>query len=225
MKKNTIVRTLAVAGLALALSGIAVPAQASEDVDWTHLIEFNSQHGVSPEDQSTLLEKAKAGLLPDSMTGSEPVAVETPDDLTRIDRFEDGSVLVTTLEQPAITKPGQITPLGIAGCSLSSGGGYAAYSGCQVSQASSYATLSFTANYTRYTNGAQITRADTPTAQTYYGGCESAPTVSIIRGSQSGTLPAVATEHCHYVSYTGAASEDLYLSLRVTSGEAWVTDY
>ncbi len=32
-------------------------------------------------------------------------------------------------------------------------------------------------------------------------------------------------EHCRYESWAGSTSEDLYLSLRVNSGSAWVTDY
>ncbi|MFF2389373.1 hypothetical protein [Agromyces sp. NPDC058104] len=231
MNKSIISRGAGIAGLvlALALGNFAAPAYAADaEPDWTYLTEFNEQYGVSAEDQANLLEKARAGELPDSMTGASPVSVEaSADGLTKIERFEDGSVLVSEIEEPAVVAPGQIQPRGIAGCTQTSGSGWVQYTGCTVSTASSYATLSFKASYIRASNGTgQITRADTPSAQTYYGSCDASPTINVVRAvSQGASLPAVATEHCHYVSYNGATSEDLYQSLRVTGAEAWITMY
>jgi hypothetical protein len=195
--------------------------------DW-----FTSQ-GVSNSTQDTLIAKLDSGKPLDSMTGAvQPVsttAQQTATELVNRSVYPDGSVAVTSLETPAATAGGatarSVHPLQIMGCKESNGGGYVVESNCKVEIATGPYDFWFNATYERYTGGAQIDTANKPNAVVKYGNITSGPTVSIKQKKQDGSTPAYAQEHAKYESNGSATSEDLYLSLRVTTSKAYTTNY
>lgn len=103
--------TLSIASLAL-LPSVAtaqtMPELPTESGSTTtsntaELSAFLTQWGVSPETQRHLLEKYASGIPWDSMTGASPVVVEEQVGVratTTIERYSDGSVVVTSIDNP-----------------------------------------------------------------------------------------------------------------------------
>lgn len=207
---------------------MAAPASAGESSpDWTDFRQWLSSYDVSENVQDALVSELDSGAMIDSMiSGEVPVStrtIVTESATESVGTFEDGSIVVGGIEMP-VEASGGVGPMAIADCSISSGGGYAVYTNCRIYQTNGLQELQFYANYQRYIGGAQITAAWGQTAVAHYGSV-TPPTLSIIRGSQNGSLPALATEHTHFTSWDGLSSEDWYLSLRVNATMAWTTTY
>jgi hypothetical protein len=214
----------------------AVPATAAtSNQDQTALRDWFTAQGVSSGTQDVLIAKLDSGKLLDSMSGSvqptSTTSTQTSTELVNRSVYPDGSVAVTSIETPATSSPGltvrtrSLQPQQITGCKESNGGGYVVDSNCKVEIATGPYDLWFNATYERYTGGAQIDTANKPNAVTKYGNVTVGPTVSIKRKKQNGTLEAYAQEHALYKSTSLGSSEDLYVSLRVTTSRAWTTNY
>ncbi|WKK73062.1 hypothetical protein Q0F99_09570 [Rathayibacter oskolensis] len=199
---------------------------AAESSAATEVRTFFSDYGVSAMTQDNLIAVLEAGGTIDSMEeDAAPVSsrTQTKDGYdTTIDTFADGSIMVRDLQVATEAPEGSVGARAITECSLTNGGGYALYDDCLIRQSNGTTSLSFRADYQRYTGGAQITRADTAKVSAVYGEA-SAPTVSIVNGTSVGATEAVATAHSRLTA--SASSEDLYLSLRVTSDQAYSTDF
>ncbi|WP_416393828.1 MULTISPECIES: hypothetical protein [unclassified Curtobacterium] len=227
----------AVTGTLLAGVFSAAPATAAttSGQDQTALREWFTSQGIPATTQDALVAKLDSGKLLDSMSGSvKPVSTTTTQNATELvsrSVYPDGSVAVTSLETPssnsASAAPGarSLQPEQITGCKESNGGGYVVESNCKVEIATGPYDLWFNATYERYTGGAQIDTANHPNGVVKYGNIVSGPTVSIKRKKQNGSLEAYAQEHAKYESNGGGTSEDLYVSLRVTTSKAWTTNY
>lgn len=224
-----------VSGTILAGALSAVPASAvTSGQDQTALRSWFTSQGISVTTQDALIAKLDRGELLDSMTGSvQPVGTTTTETSTELlsrSVYPDGSVSVTSLETPPTTAGARsgtrsFSPQQITGCKESNGGGYVVESNCKVEIATGPYDLWFNATYERYTGGAQIDTANKPNAVVKYGNIVAAPTVSIKRKKQDGSLEAYAQEHALYKSTNLGSSEDLYVSLRVTTSKAWTTNY
>ncbi|WIE62250.1 hypothetical protein DEI97_003645 [Curtobacterium sp. MCLR17_032] len=239
---NTTNRTKKIA-IATAIAGTlvvgmfsAAPATAATSgQDQTALRDWFTSQGISSATQDALIAKLDSGKLLDSMSQSvqptSSTSVETSTELVSRSVYPDGSVAVTSLETPETTSAGakagtrSLQPQQITGCKESNGGGYVVESNCKVEIATGPYDLWFNATYERYTGGAQIDTANKPNAVVKYGNLVAAPTVSIKRKKQNGSIEAYAQEHALYKSTSLGSSEDLYVSLRVTTSRAWTTNY
>lgn len=217
--------TAGVLSLGATSPAMAEPTQSAEP-DWSPFVLWISSYGVNTATQTALVGKLSAGEILDSARGGVPISTSDQSTAAQsilVDTYADGSISVSTLERPSVAKLG-IAPLAITGCSVSSGAGYASYSNCLVQQSNGTVTLQFRANYSRFTGGANISWYGTQAVSALYG-TATYPSLTLVRASQSGSLPAVVTAHSRYTSWNGASSEDIYLSLRVNSGSAWTTTY
>jgi len=233
--KKVTITAVVVGALCSGMFG-ALPASATTTTqDQTALREWFTSQGVQSATQDALIAKLDSGSLLDSMSQSvEPTSttsVQTATELVSRSVYPDGSVAVTSLEKPAVTAGGakagsrSLQPQQITGCKESNGGGYVVESNCKVEIATGPYDLWFNATYERYTGGAQIDTANKANAVVKYGNLVAAPTVTIKRKKQDGSLEAYAQEHALYKSTSLGSSEDLYVSLRVTTSRAWTTNY
>lgn len=106
-----ILATLSIASLAFlpsvataqTLPELPIESGSTTTSDTAELRAFLTQWGVNPETQTHLLEKYASGIPWDSMTGASPVLVEEQVGVratTTIERYSDGSVAVTTIDNP-----------------------------------------------------------------------------------------------------------------------------
>jgi len=220
------------AGLVVAgslLFGAAMPARAvtADHPDWNPLRDWFTSYGVTAADQSHLISTLDAGGIIDSMRADAvPVStrvVEKAGSTESITTFADHSITVGALEKPQTAGTG-MQPRAIAGCSTSSGGGYASFQNCTVSQSNGTVTMTFKADYSRWATGASISNYREANAIVNYGSATQ-PDWSFVRTTGSGATPATVTAHSRYTTYNNAGSEELYLSLRVSSSQAWTTTY
>ncbi|NYK09420.1 hypothetical protein [Leifsonia naganoensis] len=217
-----IAATLSVATITPAL------ADTPESQDWSQQREWFSDYGVSAAHQNTLIETLDAGGVIDSMrSGAVPIdekVIESAEATTTITTFADFSVSVGTVQKPTENPGKAIQPRAIAGCSTYSSGGAVSYQNCQISQSNGTVTMKFKADYSRWASGASISNWREANAVVNYGSATT-PDWSFIRSTATVTTPATVTAHSRYTSYNGAGSEELYLSLRVSSTQAWTTTY
>lgn len=217
------------AAATIALGSVAPAAADTPDGhDWNQLRAWFTVYGVSAGHQNELIATLDSGGVLDSMrAGGVPVKeqlVESDNATTTITTFADHSVSVGTVEKPAPTDGSSNQPRAISGCSTYSSGGAVSYQNCQVSQSNGTVTLEFKADYSRWASGASIANWRDANAIVNYGSATT-PDWSFIRSSATVTTPATVTAHSRYTTYNGAGSEDLYLSLRVSSSQAWTTTY
>jgi hypothetical protein len=230
---------LAVVGLLIVGAGIAggvssasaaprsTSSANSDQVDVAYFQAWLARYNVDAPTRARLIEKLKSGQLWDSMkAGAIPVSQihrSTSSEDISVATFTDGSIVVSSIEKPTVAAPGVIVPYVIGGCTVSSGTGFSVFTGCTISQDSGTVLLTFKASYEKYTGGAKIDSATNPTVVAHYGSASSPTLVISPAVSYSTATPAVATEHSHFTASNG--SEDLYLSLRVTTAQAWTTTY
>ncbi|WP_460739307.1 hypothetical protein [Microbacterium neimengense] len=191
--------------------------------------EFYDRYGVDEATQSALLEQLDAGEILDSMTsGAEPVTTYERDSAQQtefVSVFEDGSISVTGFEKPVEeVDEGAVGTRAVSDCTSYSGGGYASYANCLVSNGNGTMSLQFRADYSRWASGASISNARDAQVVAHYG-TATAPTLTTVRASATPQQEAVVTMYSRFTSWNGLSSEDLYLSLRVNATQAWTTTY
>lgn len=233
MKKRELLSNAGAAlGLAVVLLvGGTTGATAADEsrYDTPDVRDFYTKYGVDEATQDRLIASMEEGDLIDALSsGEEPVSAE---EILRdgvievVYTYQDGSVAVTSLENPEPLLPGSISPRAVSGCTINSGSGYVTATNCLVNHTAAYASLSFRANYQRYasaTGGSISPRYGTDVISSTIGSISS-QSLTLVRANSTATEPAVATLY-GYLS-GGVFSEDLYLSLRVSGSAAWTTTY
>ncbi|GAB3150702.1 hypothetical protein GCM10027058_15420 [Microbacterium neimengense] len=204
------------------LSGTAVAAETTvDDEQYSWYVE----NGVQPDVAQDLIEKFNSGVLPDSMTGTEPVSSTTSAEagwiVTR-DTFADGSISISKLETPQATESSDdFTTKSVGSCSSSIGGsGFANYYDCAVTGSNGvYLDVEFRADYTRVSNGAGIINAVRSPYAYAIGGQATTPVLRIDRSNGTMSDPARATATSQYSST--ATSFTAVVTLKVNGQQAW----
>ncbi len=147
------------------------------------------------------------------------VAQPGPADSTaNVATYADGSIAVTTLENATPTDPGTISTRGISGCTVTSGSGYATYSGCLISAGDGIKFLSFRASYQRVSGGyAKILSSNSPATASNYGDMTD-PVRAYMRYQSTSLQDAVVKYSSVYTSWSSGGSETVYTSLWLTAG-------
>lgn len=146
MRKFNIFTSLLAVG---ALSFSAVPAATASEVtsdqdsrnnlteaEETELREFFDTHNVDDSVQNDLISSFEAGEPWDSMSGEDPANVDVTivnGVTTEIERFSDGSVVVSTTDTPQEADQGSpdMSPRSVSSCQFISGNRYSAsYRNC-----------------------------------------------------------------------------------------------
>lgn len=155
-------QVLAIAAIAATLAGIsASPAQAETDPQTqqyvTALTANLAAHGVAPDVQDQLVAKFLKGVLPDSDTGkASPVSTtEKSEDGKLVTRYvyADGSVAVSTAEQPPVEQAGRVSPQAIAGCHHTVDRDQNTFTGCEVGWSANTWTVGWYADFGYYQFG------------------------------------------------------------------------
>lgn len=212
----------------------ATAASAEESLESTvddHYAWF-LENGVPAHTAEQLVENMDSGILLDSMSGEDPLAIETNTEagwiVTR-ETFEDGSVNVSWIETPEaeaealldFLPEGQIAPTSVGSCARTEGGLYwGQYYECAVYGANGYLTMMFYADYGRASGASTIGSVYSPYAYAV-GGTAPTPTLSITKSSGTASSPAVATAITQYSST--ATSFTATLRLHVSPSSAWST--
>ncbi|WP_145985704.1 hypothetical protein [Microbacterium phyllosphaerae] len=176
------------------------------------------EYGVSTADQQGLLAKAEAGLAVDSMLGGTPLSVEThPEErgTTTVQRFPDGSINVTFVEEPAELGEGDVAARAVEGCTTQ---GLNGRRNCSVWGTFGLVYLGFIADYTIGDGVARINAYRAPTVQATWPLSTSTPSFEVTRLAQAGSLPA---DMALSVVYTGAGSGTTRLVFQVQNRAAW----
>lgn|GEM_PF-2983338 len=216
-----------VVGLAAPLA-IAAPAAAHPSGDQSQY-QWLLDNGVAPLAAKEIVKRAAAGDLPDSMTGEEPISVQTresSDWIVTTATYPDGSVSVSKMEQPKqwLSAPPLVTPYGVGACVAVGGSGYASYYDCRVTGSNGlWLDVEFIADYTRVSNGNATIHAVRGPYVWSAGGTATVPVLSITKAKGSPSSPAKAQAQTQFTSIGGWVSGTYYLYLHVTGGSAWST--
>lgn len=122
---------------------LAPPAQAADghtlsDTDRAFVMDSSVRLGITPQVRDRLIDNLEKGIVPESMTGADPVSTKTkkhPDKTEVRKEFRDGSVALTTFEDPVkhpTGGPKELTPMSVAGCVEYGGVGTFEFRHCQV---------------------------------------------------------------------------------------------
>lgn len=218
--------SLAIAALVVVASGLA-PASATSDVEpdhqFTSVREFWTANGVSTATQEALVDKLGSGELIDANKAvAEPVSVEstwTDGREVTVATFPDGSIVVTSAEQPRTPAPGQISTQAGAvygNCKVTSGSGWINYKNCEVVGDSGTYRIGFNVTYEKYSGGyAQIKSSGNAQSASGFGSI-TAPTRSLWRPKSAATQQAVVKYHSEYTGYLSAHQTDVYLAFWLT---------
>lgn len=223
---------VAVAGCSLMLAAPAVataaPSTASESVSAAtvassiageaEIRQWMTDNGISNATQDRLIAKLASGQRLDVSAGVAPVsettAVANGKKTTR-SVYPDGSVGVVVLQQPTATSSGGISTLGIEGCTVRSGSGYATYSNCTVTAYNPVVTAAFKASYQTVQGGYdKITYAANPNI-VIRGGSHANQKVKIDRGTETSSSAASASLTFDTTLYSGVGSWTSILTLSV----------
>lgn len=221
--------TIATVGLVLGAVGLAAPAHganADSGADWdTSLREFWTTYGVDSAVQDRLIKDAKHGDFPDSLEGGTVVSTtnyKAGDEVVAVQTFEDGSILVSTVEQPPVPQPGTVQPLGIENCSVQSYTGVTYYNGCKITGQSGLVGISFYTSYTISHNAADSISSTgwSPQCSIFPGTC-TLPSITYWKQVETSTRAALQYSTQWTISGGGVSGSGvLNLSLRVQNNSA-----
>lgn len=217
--------------LSLAQPSLADSGELLDNEQRTELMARMGDYGVPAGTQAALLRKLEAGEPWDSLAGSEAVDVRTvvsAQGRETIAVFEDGSVAVTTMEEPQATASGSnpINPGSVSGCTVTGVGTVKrTLRNCLVEFDVLLTGMSFRANYT-YTyvslsdpvvKAASITAVSSPKA---FGTAvrHSNIKVSITQQNAASGVPARAHETSTCLSIVDSKSQTCYFDLIVPIG-------
>lgn len=218
-RRRITVSTLVAIWLAAA-STAAVAAPAVPD-PYESARAFWSEHGVSEQVQQSLVEKLnETGTIDAISFAMEPVTVETQQSGTAevtVATFEDGSIAVTSFENPDPTTEDSIVGRAVHGnCQVTSGSGWATYKNCEVVSDAGVYRIGFKVTYERYaTMNAKIISSGSEQAVSG-GGSITHPTRSLWRPQSTSNQSAVVKYHSYYTAWTSSYSEDVYLGFWVS---------
>lgn len=215
---------------------LAPPAQAADgytlsDADRAFVTESSERLGIAPPVRDRLIANLEKGIMPESMTGADPVSTKTknqPDKMEVRKEFGDGSVSLTTFQNPTEHRSGkpkaELTPMSVRNCVDYSGVGTWEFRSCDVRTDQFAFTMAFESDG-RLGSSCSSTFA----AKIYniygawYSGVGSAGAISqqVLQGTQScsGAARARASVLVNMGWYSTTASLTFY----VQNGSRWDT--
>lgn len=170
MKLRGALLVSALAGsLALTTTLPAVAAETSPTFAeaWNEFSEVRSvwtSYGVPETTQEDLVQGFLHGELWDAAAGAEPTSsVESVNDAGAVETvsyFADGSISITTVEQPVeVSQTGGVAARAVTGCTVSNITGGKKYSNCWVDTWVGTIAMSFYATFDIFTNGKDVIRS------------------------------------------------------------------
>lgn len=209
---------------AVLMVAFSAPQAKAED-GWGGVRDQLTKYNVPKPTQEILIQKITAGEEWDSLSGSSPVNTTKLPDGTLLERYSDGSVSTTKVEQPVASENSSVAPLSKAPSrckALPYKNGYKRRANCLVSRNSVVINYSFEADY-KVKSGAPgyITGARHPNAWVLVpGGGYSTPGPKITRSKSSGKIAATARMNVKVT--TPVLTSNAWVQLNVTTS-AWVT--
>lgn len=217
----------------MTLSGtVSATAQAATDLtdqERQSLVQWWTQYDVPAATQDELLESLEQGELWDAIGGSDPVNVTTNEhagESETIERYADGSIVVTSVEVPAdpfATDPiGGVTPFTVGPCeSSSTGSGYANRYDCKVFSTSGVVEMGFYMSYSLRQGGYdKITEVHSGYARATTGTIPT-PRATIAKANENSSGSAFAYVKQQYTAAGGTASATVEMRGLVGNDTAW----
>jgi hypothetical protein len=220
-----------IAGIVVAVAGIASPAMAStpqatlSPSDIASLHSFWSQYGVSTATQAALISEIEAGTpLDASVPGAKPVSETTSTTTTTsttIDTFADGSIAVVGVA-PVKPTPGVASPLvaGSTSCHINGSTSNSNTYACTVSMNTGIVNLSYNASYTSYASAPSRINSATSFQYVCLAGTCAGPYLSVVRSLDQPSLSALAEGGVVYTATGGVGNFDEWLRFSVHNGAA-----
>jgi hypothetical protein len=216
--------TVAIAVLAGCLT--ASPASAHASIATGDVAAMRTtwdRYGVPTTTQDRLLDALSDGRIWDSLTGAAPVGTServVAGSTVTVDTFADGSIRVTTVEQPV--DPSSRASIG--GCRTMSGSHYDSTIQCTVSTNVVVSTAGYAVTYHQVQGGASSINSVTGITATCYGGTCGSKSVAINRKTQSGNSPAYSTGRWKWTAVNGVGSKDFWLEFDVRGTTTWASN-
>lgn len=212
--------------LTTAIAPTASAAQASDGwaptVDEIEVLgEFLETYEVPADVRESLLEDAAAGRAWDSLGNHEPVSETTlalPSETATVQTFEDGSIAVTTVDEPVPASEG-IGTRSLTGCSATA---FGLHTGCKVHFNNGAVSYWFQANYTiRYDAYDSIHKVYNGVIDRTLGYTLNSEKLSVLRYNETSTSnPARAEYRIVTNLYPGISSKTWVLYLTVGANKA-----
>ena len=207
---------------------VAGPVQASTGIDSTHVSTFLSKAGVPSKDVEAVVEKVENGEQLDFETNKKPESVKTErkgDWEVTTERYPDGSVEVTELEQPLNeVSPGTVSPQATpTNCKVKGGSGYRSYTNCHVRRTNPAYSMGFKASYTIVRKGKDYIGGVHGLETKCYAGTCSKSKLNTTRKKETASAKATAKASTVYKTYGGSSSRNVWLKLWVGKDKATIT--
>ena len=186
-------------------------------------MESSERLGIAPPVRDRLIANLEQGIFPESMTGADPVSTKTkkqPDKTEVRSEFGDGSVSLTTFENPTDHRSGgpksDVTAMSVRGCTDYSGVGTWEFRRCQVRTDQFSFTMAFESDGRL---GSSCSPSFAGAIYNIYGawyaglGSVSGISQQVLQGTQSCSAPARAraTALIDMTYYTTTASLTIYV--------------
>ena len=189
---------------------------------------FFDTYGVSRHTQALLIERWEAGDAWDSMNGSPPVSTGTiagRSTTTQVQRFADGSVAVSSVENGTSFSVGGVTPMSVGGCTTVVSGLNRTKTNCLVKASVGVMEITFWAEYKyayavatdAWVKSASITRVWNPTGRVI-GGTFADLGLALNRKVATNANPANARASMIAYGVGGVYAETVWVDLMVPCG-------
>lgn len=210
-----------------ASSGMSNTAPVSVSEVESQIVERLRAFEVAEADIPGLVEKWRQGEPWDSMTGAVPVSVSREVERgvrATTERFEDGSVVVNSVEIPLVAGPQKPGVQSVEGCRFAAGVGNFPFYDCRVITNTPLFDLNFLADGATSSLGqARVSNLRDP-QWLIVGGTAFDSSLSVIRAQQSGTSPAHGKLTVFYNVIFGAGTGTYTLNFFVRDQTMWDTN-
>lgn len=229
MKRTRGLVTAIAATVMLTTTAIAPAASAAQagdgwaptDSEIALLGDFLETYEVPADVQESLLEDAAAGRAWDSLGNAEPVSEKTlqlESETATVQTFEDGSISVTTVDEPVL-EPEGISTRKLTGCSATKVG---LHKGCKIHFNNGAVSYWFQANYTiKYDAYDQINSVYNPVVDRTLGYTLNSEKLTLLKRNETSTSSPARAEYRIVTNlYPGVSSKTWVLYLSVGANKA-----
>lgn len=210
----------------------AVPIDDSVVVETMSYAEMRAEMnraGIPLATQDSLIKKLNAGQLWDSMIGSKPISTvqrESRAGIEEVQRFADGSVIITTIEKPTASSIGGIGILSrpVTGCAvLPNLNGWIRRADCNAKAKYMSYSLSFKIDYSVKAGRGRVDAVNSAKVTALPPWTVNEKSLTIPRAISSGTVPARARLDATLAFVKYAGSFPAWLEVKVLTS-AYVED-
>lgn len=208
----------------------AEPAPGLTQQERQELEQWWTEYDVPTATQDALLTALESGDVWDALDGAEPVSVQTrelPTESETVERYADGSIVVSTVEVPADpfaagAPQGGPTTFSVGSCQSSQiGSGYANRYDCKAASTAGVVTMGFYISYT-LVQGGYDKIIDVHSGYAYAtGGTVGSPTAKIAKVRESSTGSAWAYVKSQWDAFGGGGSKTVEMRALVGKDKAW----